>query len=257
MYIHLRVDVQRRSQFIAGGIVSPQKPARYEEIARYLRELIEESPPGSRLPSDAELCELFAVSRMTARQAVQLVAADGLIERRRGAGTFVRSRPPVERDLGSPLSFSEAMRSRGMEASSEILAWGTVEPTDDEREALGLESGESAHALERLRLANGTPMAIERAVIPEELAMALDGDFASGSLHQAFQRLGRVPERAHAEVTAHRATKRQRRLLGLPSTGIVICERRTIFDQEHQPLERTVTCYAPDRFSFRAVLVRE
>lgn len=193
---------------------------------------------------------------MTARHAVQVVASDGLIERRRGAGTFVRS-TPVERDLGSPLSFSEAMRARGMEASSETLTWGPVNPTDDEREALGLATEDGAYVLERLRLADGTPMAIERAVIPEELALSLEGDFESGSLHQAFQRMGRIPERAHAEVTAHRATKSQRQLLGLPASGIVICERRTIFDQNHEPLERTVTCYAPNRFSFRAVLVRE
>lgn len=236
--------------------MSPSQPARYEQIARYLRQLIEDADPGDRLPSDAELCERFGVSRMTARQAVQIVASDGVIERRRGAGTFVRAKP-VERDLGSPLSFSEAMRSRGMAASSNTLSWGPVEPTDDERQALRLETGEGVYALERLRLADDTPMAIERAVMPEALALSLEGDFKSGSLHQAFQRLGRIPERAHAEVTAHRATRRQRELLGLPSSGIVICERRTIFDQDHEPLERTVTCYAPSRFSFRAVLVRE
>lgn len=236
--------------------MSPSHVARYEQIAGYLRELIEDSSPGDRLPSDAELCERFGVSRMTARQAVQVVASDGLIERRRGAGTFVRSKP-VQRDLGSPLSFSEAMRARGMEPSSETLAWGPVDPTDDERETLMLDEGAGAYALERLRLADATPMAIERAVMPEDLALSLEGDFESGSLHQAFVRLGRIPERAHAEVTANRATKRQRALLGLPSTGIVICERRTIFDQNHEPLERTMTCYAPNRFSFRAVLVRD
>jgi GntR family transcriptional regulator len=236
--------------------VSANQPARYEQIARYLRELIEVSDPGDRLPSDAELCERFDVSRMTARQAVQIVASDGLIERRRGAGTFVRSQP-VERDLGSPLSFSEAMRARGMEASSKTLEWGPVDPSEGERQALKLGPEDRAYALERLRLADGIPMAIERAVMPEPLALSLEGDFDSGSLHQAFERLGRVPERAHAEVTAHRASKRQRELLGLPSSGIVICERRTIFDQNHDPLERTVTCYAPNRFSFRAVLVRE
>lgn len=232
------------------------QPPRYEQIAAYLRGLIESSAPGDRLPSDAELCERFGVSRMTARHAVQVVASDGLIERRRGAGTFVTSRP-IERDLGSPLSFSEAMRARGMEPSSETLAWGPVEPSDDERDALGLGPDDGAYVLERLRLADGTPMAIEHAVMPERLALSLEGDFESGSLHQAFQRIGRTPDRAHAEVTARRATKRQRELLGLPSSGIVICERRTIFDQHHDPLERTVTCYSPGRFSFRAVLVRE
>ena len=55
-------------------------PARYEQIAHYLRDLIDHAEPGDRLPSDAELCERFGVSRMTARQAVQLAAADGRVE---------------------------------------------------------------------------------------------------------------------------------------------------------------------------------
>lgn len=231
-------------------------PARYEQIARYLRELIDEAEPGDRLPSDAELCQRFDVSRMTARQAVQLVAADGLVERKRGVGTFVKSRP-VERDLGSPLSFSENMRSRGMTPSSEMLSWQRVEPSSVEQTALGLGPDDRAYALERLRLADGTPMALERAVMPESLALAVEEHLDSGSLHRAFHAIGRIPSRAHAEVTARKATKRERELLELPATAIVICERRTIFDQDGKPLERTVTWYASARYSFQAVLVRE
>lgn len=196
---------------------------------------------------------MFDVSRMTARQAMQMVAADGLVERRRGAGTFVRANL-VPRHLGSPLSFSESVIERGMVPSSETLRSGGIEPSDDERTALGLEESESAFVLERLRLADGTPMAIERVVMPAELVEQLEPGFADGSLHQAFRRAGRSPVEAHAEVVARAATGRQRELLGLPEHGVVICERRTIFDQHHRPLERTETCYSASRYSFRAVL---
>ncbi|MDP9143573.1 MAG: GntR family transcriptional regulator [Actinomycetota bacterium] len=232
------------------------KPARYEEIAEFLRRLIVAAAPGDRLPSDAELCQRFEVSRMTARQAVQLVAADGLIDRRRGAGTFVRSQP-VLRDLGSPLSFSESMRKRGMTASSRILKWGEIRASDEERKALGLADGVNAQVLERLRMADGTPMAIERVVMPIDLARSIEGDLETGSLHAAFERAGRRPTEALAEVSARHPTKRQRELLQLPVSGIVLCEQRTITDQDRKPLERTETCYASSRYSFRAVLVRE
>ena len=99
-------------------------------------------------------------------------------------------------------------------------------------------------------------MAIERAALPETLARAVEREGEFTSLHDLFTRLGRAPSRAHAEVTAQRATKRQRELLDLPNGGIVIMERRTIFDQNGEPLERTVTWYASNRYSFRAVLVR-
>jgi len=62
--------------------MSIKRQARYEAIAADLRKLIASGAPGDRLPSDAELCERYGVSRMTARQAVQLVATDGLIDRR-------------------------------------------------------------------------------------------------------------------------------------------------------------------------------
>lgn len=227
--------------------------ARYEQIAAFLIELVDGAEPGDRLPSEAELCERFAVSRMTARQAVQLVASRGLIDRRRGAGTFVRARP-VLRDLGSPLSFSGSMKARGMTASSETLQWGEVAPSEDERAELGLDEDARAYVLERLRRADGTPMAIERAVMPRDLALALGDDFQDGSLHEVFRRIGRTPIEAHAEVSARLANKRERELLDLPATGIIISERRTIYDQEGRALERTETRYAANRYAFRAIL---
>lgn len=233
--------------------MSAQQQARYEQIAEYLRDLVTDAQPGDRLPSEAELCARFGVSRMTARQAVQLLANDGLIDRKRGAGTFVRAHP-VLRDLGSPLSFSGSMRARGMTASSETLEWGEVEPDPDEQTALGLEKGAMGYVLERLRLADGTPMAIERVVMPRDLALSLGDDFRGGSLHEAFRGVGRIPTEAHAEVSARRATSRERDLLGLPPSGIVISERRTIFDQDGRALERTETRYAAGRYTFRAIL---
>lgn len=226
---------------------------RYELIAGHIRGLVAGAEPGDRLPSEAELCEQFDVSRMTARQAMQLVANEGLIERRRGAGTFVRPRP-IQRDLGSPLSFSGSMRARSMSASSKTLEWGEVSPEDDERTALGLGDDDTSYVLERLRLADGTPMAIERVVMPRELALALGDGFQDGSLHEAFRSIGRMPKEAHAEVSARRATKHERELLGLPASGIIISERRTIYDQDGAALERTETRYAAARYTFRAVL---
>lgn len=235
------------------GPKTHENTARYLQIAEHVRSLVASAEPGDRLPSDAELCEQFGVSRMTARQAMQIVATDGLVERRRGAGTFVKAKQ-VPRYLGSPLSFSESVSERGMTPSSTLLRTGEIRPSEDERSALFLEPGQSAYVLERLRLADGSPMAIERVVMPLELAGRLTPGFEDGSLHEAFGVLGRSPIEAHAEVTARAATKRQRDLLELPQHSVVICERRTIFDQRHRPLERTETCYSTARYSFRAVL---
>src|SRR3712207_8979135 len=97
-----------------GPSMNTQKPGqtRYREIERYLRTLVEAARPGDPLPSEAELCERFSVSRMTVRQALQELTNDGLVERRRGQGTFVAHRP-VHRRPGVFLSFTEEMNQIG------------------------------------------------------------------------------------------------------------------------------------------------
>jgi GntR family transcriptional regulator len=114
-----------------------------------------------------------------------------------------------------------------------------------------------AIVLERLRLADGVPMAIEHAIIPADNSELLDEDLTSGSLHAAFERAGRVPTRALAEVGARMATERERDLLELPANGIILTEVRTIFDQHDAPLEHTSTFYAAERYAFSAVLYRD
>ena len=123
--------------------------------------------------------------------------------------------------------------------------------------ALGIDIEAPAIVLERLRLADNVPMAVEHAVIPSRDSSLLDEDLTSGSLHAAFERGGRIPTRALAEVGARMATKREQDLLNLPTQGIVLTEFRTIFDQNQAPLERTSTVYAAERYTFTAVLYRD
>jgi GntR family transcriptional regulator len=227
----------------------------YLEIAEYLRDLVGASEPGDRLPSDADLCQRFSVSRMTARQAVQLLVNQDLVYRRRGKGTFVAART-VPRLLGSPLSFTESMRRRGLRASSRTLRAGMVTPELAEARALGLSPGEQAALLERLRLADGQPMAIERALVTPSCAAVLAEDLENGSLHAAFERLGRIPMQAHARVSARRVTPRERELLELAAGEVVLSERRIISDQNGVALEHTETRYAASRYEFEAVLRR-
>lgn len=227
--------------------------ARYIDIAEHVRKLIAESSPGDLLPSDAELCERFDVSRMTARQAVQLLVNEHLVDRRRGKGTFVAPRR-VSRALGSPLSFSEDMRRRGRVATSSIIDSQLATATEEDARALGLEVGEAVRVIERVRLADEVPMAVERAVVAEVVAAELEEDLETGSLHAAFEASGRIPSRALATVGARLSTNREQELLELEDSGVVMIEERTIFDQSGDPLEHTTTVYAADRYSFSAML---
>lgn len=227
--------------------------ARYLEIAARLREIVSETPPGGRLPSDAEMCQEFSVSRMTARQAVQLLVNEGLVERRRGKGTFVAP-PRVSRSLGSPLSFTESMRQRGLTTSSRPIDSRVVPSTDAEALALGIKTGDPVHVIERVRLADHVPMAIERAALPTSIAASIDTNLESGSLHRAFEAAGMIPSKAHANVSARLTTEWEQEQLEIGPNTVTLVEERTILDQDDRPLEHTVTLYVADRYSFSAVL---
>jgi GntR family transcriptional regulator len=236
--------------------MSAETTPRYLEIADYLRRLVASGRDGDRLPSDAELCRRFGVSRMTARQAVQLLANDHLLTRRRGDGTFVSGRTAA-RTLGSPLSFTESMRRRGLRASSRVIVAALREPSEDDRTALQLRAGDRVVRVERLRLADGRPMAIERASIAPAFASILEEDLERGSIHAAFERLGRRPTEADARVSARRAVAAERHALDLGPGSVVLVERRIISDQDGLPLEHTETIYAAERYEFEAVLRRD
>jgi len=228
--------------------------ARYLDIASHVRGLVAAAKPGDLLPSDAELCQEFNVSRMTARQAVQLLVNEHLVERRRGRGTFVASRK-VPRALGSPLSFTESMRKRGLTATSRPIESRITSSNDVEAQALGITSGDPIYVIERVRLADAIPMAIERVALPTSVAAVINTDLETGSLHVAFAASGMIPSKAHADVSARLSTEWEQEQLEIGPNTVVLVEERTIFDQEDRVLEHTVTLYAADRYSFSAVLL--
>ena len=220
---------------------------RYREIERYLRSLVEGAGPGDPLPSEAELCERFSVSRMTVRQALAELTNDGLVERRRGQGTFVAHRP-VHRRPGVFLSFTEEMNRRGMQATSRLLAAGMDEPRRSEALDLGLAPDSQVVRISRVRLADGVPVALEDAALVPELRDVLEEDLGGGSLHSALERRGVVATRATGTIAARLARASETELLDLAPQSALLVELRILFDQEGQVFERTETRYVADRY---------
>ena len=218
---------------------------RYYEIEQALRARVAGLRPGDIMPSDAELCEEFGVSRQTARNAMQRLQQEGLVQRLPGRGTFVAERP-IHRQAGSLISFSDEMRRVGRRPSSKVLRRAVRPATDDEAKQLG---GESVFELVRLRLADAEPIAIEASAFPAELADTLGAaDLETGSLFDALVAAGHVPTAGRAELRAGAATAQDAPLDVLPGAPLLI-ERRLIFNQAGRPLELTESRYAADRYS--------
>lgn len=218
---------------------------RYYAIEQSLRARIASLHPHASLPSDAQLCEEFGVSRMTARGAVQRLVQEGLVYRVPGRGTFVAP-ARANRTASHILSFSDEMRRRGRRPSSRI-----VEQT--RRAANAAESRQLAthevFVLRRVREADGEPVALETAIFAAaRVADLLERDLGSGSLFATLAGAGLVPTAGRADISAEAASAEDAKLLGVKRGEPLLVERRLIQDQDGGPLELTESRYVGTRY---------
>ena len=145
---------------------------KYLRIHAELRDRITSGqwPAGTSLPAQRDLAAEFGVSIMTLRQALQLLADDGLIAARHGSGTYVAAR--YEYDLGHLRSFAADLAAQGAEIRTRLLAAEIITPADEVSARLG-DPGQVLR-LRRLRLADGRPLIVQTSYLPLPLAAGLD-----------------------------------------------------------------------------------
>ena len=221
----------------------------YRRIEIALRERIATLQPGDELPSDADLCAEFLVSRMTARNAMQHLAEEGLVVRRPGRGSFV-ARPFAHRRAHRLMTFTHEMRRRGLTPTSRVLTREVRPSTPDEAASLGLPPGAPVVHLHRLRCADDRPIALESTVLIEACGAAVMGaDLERGSLHEALAATGHRLRHGNGTITADAATADDARWLGIKRGDPLLVERRVITDQAGRRFEATESRYAAGRYA--------
>jgi GntR family transcriptional regulator len=224
-----------------------RRRAGYREIADWLTQQCRALPPGSPVPSEPQLAAQFGVNRQTARHALETVRAAGLIERRRGAGSFTAA-PPLHRSESVLYAFSDEIRRRGGEPSSVVVEAGMA-VLPDRAQLMGLDPRQALGRVYRIRLSDTVPLALETCYIPHKYRSVLDRDLTRDSLHQALKDLGAVPHRATGFLTARIATPAECDLLDQDPPAALLVESRLVSDPAGAVIESTETAYLGSRWA--------
>ncbi|WP_019172055.1 GntR family transcriptional regulator [Pseudaminobacter salicylatoxidans] len=209
--------------------------------------------PGDALPSERDIALKADVSRVTVRKAVQDLVKSGLLVQRHGSGTFVAPRRErVEQSLSRLTSFTDDMARRGMTASSVWLDKGIYPPSPDEMMVLGLSAKEMVARVSRLRIANDTPMAIERASL--SVAALPDPGSVVSSLYATLEETGNRPIRAVQRISAVNLAGADARLLEVPDGSACLHIERISYLASGKVIEFTRSIYRGDAYDFVAEL---
>jgi len=211
--------------------------------------------PDSVVPSEWELAQKYDVSRMTSRAALTELTQEGYLYRVQGKGTFV-ARPKIEQRLTCLTGFTEDMRNRRMRPGSQVLRLELAPTPMLAAKVLQVAPGQPVVLLERLRMAEGEPMALETCYLHFDRAQELLGeDFEDSSLYGFLtEKYDVIPTRAEQQMEAGLCSQRERELLGLEEGSPVLKNRRITFDQRGRPFEYTESVYRGDRYVFHAEL---
>lgn len=211
--------------------------------------------PDAAIPSERELMATYDVSRATVRKAIDGLVADGLLVRVHGRGTYV-ARPRLESRLHLA-SFSQDMRRRGLTPSTRLLAIELDSPPAEVAAALGLADDARAWRLDRVRLADGEPIALENSWHPQALVPGLDRHDLGGSLYELFADVfGLTIDAAEQTLWGEAADDDVARRLDCPVHTPLLVFRR-VSSAGGRPIEYVVSRYRGDRYQIHMSLGRD
>ena len=228
---------------------------RYLRLTRTIGAAIEAGRlrPGESLPPERELASLTGLSRVTVRRAVQTLVEAGRLVQRRGSGTFVAPRvEKVEQALSLLTSFSEDMARRGKAGRSLWLSRAVHAPSPEEVMALGLGARDRVARLERVRTADGVPLAIERASL--STAILPDPEVVGSSLYAVLAERGLRPVRAVQRISAASLGAADAGTPSRPAGAATLRIERISYLPSGRVVEFTRSLYRGDAYDFAAEL---
>jgi GntR family transcriptional regulator len=218
-------------------------------------DLIERLGVGTAIPSERQLSADLGVSRLTLRAALDDLAREGYLVRRRGSGTYVQH-PKIAQEL-TITSFSDDMRRRGMTPGSRTLSMETIHAGARLGRVLNVSPSEQIVVVKRLRLADGASMAIETLHIPEALVPGLTPKAFTGSFYELLRdRYGVLIVEGTQAIEPTVTNEEESEALGVPLHSPAFLFERTSRDEAGRTVEFVRSVYRGDRYRIVTELTR-
>lgn len=238
----------------------------YHQVKLLLLEKIrsDEWGVGTTIPSENELTRQLDVSRATVRQAVAELAKTGHVHRIQGKGTVV-TEPKVE-PIGALTSFTENMRAAGIVPTHRTLRAEWLNPPEHVAAHLGGRSkpvSEQAFFIERLLIADGSPLALQRAWLPRWIIDIEPERFSkhhldAGSLYQTLEQHCAITlECAEETLDIALPSEQEQQLLGVSEHHSLMVIHRTTSDSQNRPVEFAELLFRADRYRYKVALRRD
>ena len=233
---------------------------KYYQLASIFRQKIEDEewPPRSPIPSERQLEIIYNLSRTTIREAINLLVQQGFLYREHGRGTFV-SPQKLQKGWMELTSFSEDLIKRGLKPGQIIRSLARIVPSAKILQRLELAPGSSLYCIERVRLADNTPIGLQTSylALAEDQTITLEEMEDSGSLYRILSEKFHIyPTEADETLEVTLATPEEAALLSVAPSAPLLLSERILFSQERKPVEYVKILYRGDRYQYYTHLKR-
>jgi GntR family transcriptional regulator len=252
----MTIGISRRTGEARQDIAAPL----HHQVYVVLRQQIIDGqyPPGKALPSEHKLEELFKVSRITVRRALDRLASEGLVVRRHGKGNFAQpviTPPPIDTNLRGML---ENLLAMGLRTRVDLIEFDYVPASPEVATRLELKQGAIVQRVIRVRRHENIPFSFLMTYVPEAVGRTYGpDDLLERPLLSLFEKAGVKVARADQTITAKLADTRVAPLLEVEIGAALLGIRRLVRDEKGRPVELLEALYRPDIYEYQMAMTRK
>lgn len=233
---------------------------KYQRIAAEIKEniLSGKYAANEQLPFEKELCEKYDASKMTVKKALDILVAEGLIVKRRGAGSFIKdiSNDEIERIIQKKQFSGLTNTYYGHDVKSKILSFEIINTDKEIANLLKIQEDDFLYLIHRVRYVDSEPWVIEKTYIPLDIAPGMKKADVEGSIYNFLQnKLGLKIQSAHSTVRADKPNEIDIKYLEIKEDEPILEVERLAYLENGKAFEYSFSRHKYDKFEFKAITV--